>query len=151
MDRPSFSPSSDHTSVVQIVRHLRYSAMCMLIRNHRFIMPIAQGSFEAGFNNFTGIFDAQGFKVHVQGRFSQSVEFFNISNAEVAYSDVKDFVGSYSIVFGNPPSYVGVDTINVEFEGPGGKTLKVTGTIQGKLAQRYTITGSGTWSTRKED
>jgi len=114
-------------------------------------MSVARGTFKVAFGNFTGVFDADGFDVIVQGRFSQSIELFSVPNAQVAYSDLRDFTGSYSVVSGIPPSYVGIDAIDVEFEGSGGKNLKLTGTIQVRLAQRYTVTGSGTWSVRKRD
>ena len=113
-------------------------------------MPKARGSFEVNFNNFTGTFDAEGFEVHVEGRFSQSIQSVNVRNAEVEYTSLADFVGSYSVVSGIPPSYVGIDKIDIKFEGPGGKALTLTGTISGGLDQRYTVTGSGTWSMRKE-
>lgn len=125
--------------------------MHMLITNDRFIMPVAKGSFQVNFNNFTGAFDADGFEVIVQGRFSQSVEPVNVRNAEVEYASLNDFTGSYSVVSGTPPSFIGIDRLNVEFEGPGGKKLTLTGVIPGGLAQRYTVTGSGTWSLRKRD
>ena len=142
------SPSSDHTSVVSIVRHLP-RLRCALISNHRFVMSVARGTFEVAFSNFTGVFDADGFDVIVQGRFSQSIESLSVRNAQVTYSDLRDFTGSYSVVSGIPPSYVGTDAIDVEFEDSGGKNLRLTGTIQVRLGQRYTVTGSGTWSMRK--
>jgi hypothetical protein len=125
--------------------------MRMLIRNYRFIMPIARGSFEINFSNFKGVFDAEGFEVHVEGRISQSIQTVNVRNAQVEYNSLADFVGSYSIVSGIPPSYVGIENIDIQFEGPGSKKLKLTGTIMGGLDQRYTVTGSGTWSMRKSD
>jgi hypothetical protein len=125
--------------------------MRMLIRNYKFIMPIARGSFEINFSNFKGVFDANGFEVHVEGRVSQAIQTVNVRNAQVEYADLSDFVGSYSIVSGIPPSYVGIENIDIQFEGPGSKKLKLTGTIMGGLDQRYTVTGSATWSMRKSD
>ena len=89
--------------------------------------------------------------MRVVGCVSQSIQTVNVPNAELEYSTLADFVGSYSIVSGIPPSYVGIENIDIQFEGPGGKHLKLTGTIMGGLDQRYTVTGSGTWSMRKSD
>ena len=84
--------------------------------------------------------------MRVVGCVSQSIQTVNVPNAELEYSTLADFVGSYSIVSGIPPSYVGIDTIDIQIEGPGGKHLTLMGSILGGLDQRYTVARSGTCS-----
>jgi hypothetical protein len=61
-------------------------------------MPIARGSFEINFSNFKGVFDANGFEVHVEGRVSQSIQTVNVRNAQVEYADLSDFL---SVILSN--------------------------------------------------
>ena len=141
-------PSSDHTSVVPIVRHLPHSAMRMLIRNHRFIMPVARGTFQINFGTFKGVFIADGYEVIVEGRFPETHISVNVPHAEFDFADLTSIIGPFTVTC--PPSYVGIDTIYVELVNPHGEKLIVTGTIQGGLDQRYLVSGSGTLSRRKK-
>jgi hypothetical protein len=120
----------------------------MLIRNHRFIMPVARGTFQINFGTFKGVFGVEGFEVIVQGRFPESHISVNVPKAEIEYPDLTDFIGPFTVTC--PPSYVGIDTIYVELINPHGDKLIVTGIIQGGLDQRYPVSGSGTLSRRKK-
>ena len=114
-------------------------------------MPTARGAFNVANNCFEGDFEAEGFLVHVEGHFSQSVGIVFAPNSHVEYDSLSDFEGSYSVESGGPASFVGSTSIDIQFKGPGGKRLKVTGLLSGGLDKRHTITGSGTWSKSRED
>ena len=81
----------------------------------------------------------------IEGSFLQTIQGVNVPHAVVEFNDMSDFVGSYSILSTVPPSFIGIDTIDLKFEDGSGRSLKVIGTIPGGLDQRYAVTGSGKW------
>lgn len=123
--------------------------MRKLIRIHRFIMPkSAIGSFRGFANNFNGIFYLDGYQVLVTGAFTQSMQQFSCSNASVTYNVLNDFAGPYNIEVSTPPSFIGIDTINIKFTSADGRELHVTGNVKPPLDQRQTAIGSGRWTVR---
>lgn len=140
-------------SVIPIVRHPPqwHSAnpMRMLIGIHRFIMSkTAKGSFRGFGNNFSGIFHLDGYSMLVTGAFTQSMQQFNVSNASVTYNVLNDFNGPYTIEVTTPPSFIGIDTINIKFTSADGGELRVTGNVRPTLDQRHTAIGTGRWTVR---
>lgn len=147
------SHSADYlTSVILIVRHLPQrhfaNSMSLLTRIHRFIMSkSATGSFEGFANNFSGIFNIDGHQAAITGAFTQGFQEFKVSSAKVTYNGLDDFNGPYNIEIGTPPSFIGLDTIDIKFKSPDGKELHVTGNLTPALAQRQTAVGLGRWTT----
>ena len=121
--------------------------MRMLIRNHKFTMPVARGTFQITFGNFTGVFNVEGFQVIVDGRLTETHISVNVPNAEFEYTDMRYILGPFTVT--SPPSFVGIDTIYVELINPHEKSI-VVGRIQGGLDQRYHVSGSGTLSLRQK-
>ena len=110
-------------------------------------MPIARGTFRVfNLHSFRGLFDVEGFEMHVEGRFTESIPAFDAPDALLEYYNISDLIGSYAIASG----FIGINTFDVQFEGSGGKKTKLTGIIPGGLDRRYIITGSATWDGHKE-
>jgi hypothetical protein len=126
--------------------HLPYFVMRMLIKSHRFIMPIAKGTFSGHGSNFQGRFYPEGFIVSCVGNFAQDIPHFNVPNATITYNDLTDFVGTFTIAQSEPPSYVGEYTVDITFSSPNGKVFHLTGELETPFDHRYFVfSGSGLW------
>ena len=106
----------------------------------------ATGSFKGFGNNFSGIFDLGGHQVAVTGAFTQGFKEFNVSSATITYNGLDDFNGPYNVEISTPPSFIGLDTIDIKFESADGKELHVTGNLTPALAQRQNAVGLGRWT-----
>lgn len=121
--------------------------MTMLIRIHRFIMSkSATGSLNGFGNNFSGIFDVDGHQVLVTGAFTQGFKEFKVASATITYNGLDDFNVPYNIEIGTPPSFIGVDTIDIKLKSADGKELHITGDLTAPLAQRQTAVGLCRWA-----
>lgn len=108
----------------------------------------AKGSFRGFGNNFSGIFYIDGYQVLVTGALTQSCQQFNVPSASVTYDVLNDFNGPYDIKASTPPSFVGLDTIDIKFTSADGKELHVTGKVTPALDQRHSAVGSSSWTVR---
>ena len=139
---PIFRPSSN------LVRYLLHSVMCMLIRNHRFIMPQTTGTFISSSSSFSGVFYPEGLGLNLIGKFNQLLPSFNIAAATITYKSIEDFNGQYAILPPPPLSFVGPDTVDITFTSLStGTQMHLTG-ITAPLGNRYIVSGQGLWVDR---
>jgi hypothetical protein len=118
----------------------------VLIRNHRFIMPVAKGTFTFNLNTFAGEFNVEGNQVLVNGSLSQYVPFgLFVPVATVTYNNVDDFLGTYTIRASDlSPAYIGINKVDISFERAG-TVLWVKGNLESPTSQKFIIHGSGDW------
>ncbi|KAF8699472.1 hypothetical protein AX14_000924 [Amanita brunnescens Koide BX004] len=120
--------------------------MCMLIRNHRFIMPATTGTFKSALNAFIGHFYAEGLGLSLIGKFNQLLPSFNIAAATITYKSIEDFNGQYAILPPPPLSFVGPDTVDITLTSLStGTQLRLKGVPVPPLDKRYIVSGQGLW------
>ena len=113
-----------------------HSVMRVLIRNPRFIMTSGNGTFSGNGYEFYGRFSSG--TVICSGRFVEYIPPFNVPNATLAYEDITDLVGTFTLV---PPSYVGEDNVIIA-----GSKFKVAGELETPISARYAAFGQGSWT-----
>lgn len=107
----------------------------------------ANGSFVGNGIDFVGTFNPdQNTTFVILGTFSKPIPSFKSSHASITYNDLQDFTGSYEIMFINPMSYVGQDSVDIQFKKrENGSVLHITGRLFDNIPNRITIGGYGKW------
>lgn len=104
-------------------------------------MPLS-GRFSGRGETFVGLFQPQGYSLHLTGTFIPPLPLFDVPIATIQYNDLEDFAGTYYVT---PPSFVGEAQLNLKLVRAGGVELNITGALDRALLTKVPISGTAQW------